>query len=46
MKYEKTEELREVKREAVHAMTEETSLEQIVMPLLSWYDGHARVLPW
>lgn len=27
-------------------MTEETSLEQIVMPLLSWYDGHARVLPW
>ena len=46
MKYEKTEELREAKREAVHAMTEETSLEQIVMPLLSWYDGHARVLPW
>ena len=46
MKYEKTEELRETKREAVHAMTEETSLEQIVMPLLSWYDGHARVLPW
>lgn len=27
-------------------MTEETSLEQIVTPLLSWYDGHARVLPW
>ena len=46
MKYEKTEELREAKKEAVHAMTEETSLEQIVMPLLSWYDGHARVLPW
>lgn len=21
-------------------------LEQIVKPLLSWYDGHARVLPW
>ncbi len=27
-------------------MTEKTSLEQIVTPLLSWYDGHARVLPW
>ena len=21
-------------------------LEQITEPLLSWYDGHARVLPW
>lgn len=21
-------------------------LEQIVTPLLSWYDKHARVLPW
>ena len=21
-------------------------LKQIVKPLLSWYDGHARVLPW
>ena len=27
-------------------MAEETSLKQIVTPLLSWYDGHARVLPW
>ena len=24
----------------------ETDMKQIVKPLLAWYDGHARVLPW
>ena len=27
-------------------MVKDFDLEQLVEPLLHWYDGHARILPW